>query len=46
MVSVASSEFTKHFGRYRDETQRNSVAITIYGRTTGYFLSAHEFDIE
>jgi PHD/YefM family antitoxin component YafN of YafNO toxin-antitoxin module len=43
MVRVTSTEFAKNFGRYREEAQREPVAITSHGRTTGYFLSPHEF---
>lgn len=43
MVSVTATEFAKNFGRYREEAQRAPVEITSYGRTTGYFLSPHEF---
>lgn len=43
MVRVTATEFAKNFGRYREEAQRAPVAITSHGRTTGYFLSPHEF---
>jgi PHD/YefM family antitoxin component YafN of YafNO toxin-antitoxin module len=43
MTSVAASEFAKNFGRYKEEVQREPIAVTSYGRTSGYFLSAHEF---
>ncbi len=43
MIEVPASEFAKHFGRYRDIAQRESVAITSHGRTTGYFMSEHEY---
>ncbi len=43
MLRVTATEFAKNFGRYREEAQRAPVAITSYGRTTGYFLSPHEF---
>lgn len=43
MVRVTATEFAKNFGRYREEAQREPVAITSHGRTTGYFLSPHEF---
>lgn len=44
MVAVSATEFAKHFGRYREEAQREPVAITSHGRTSGYFLSSHEFE--
>ena len=43
MSTVTATEFAKNFGRYRDEAQREPVAITSHGRTTGYFVSAQEF---
>ena len=43
MVQVTATEFAKNFGRYREEAQREPVAITSHGRTSGYFVSAHEF---
>ena len=39
MVRVTATEFAKNFGRYREEAQREPVAITSHGRTSGYFLS-------
>lgn len=44
MIAVSATEFAKKFGYYREEAQREPVAITSHGRTSGYFLSAHEFD--
>jgi PHD/YefM family antitoxin component YafN of YafNO toxin-antitoxin module len=43
MTAVTASEFAKNFGRYKEEAQREPIAITSYGRTSGYFLSAPEF---
>jgi hypothetical protein len=43
MAAVTASEFAKNFGRYKEAAQREPIAITSYGRTSGYFLSAHEF---
>jgi hypothetical protein len=43
MAVVTASEFAKNFGRYKEEAQRGPIAITSYGRTSGYFLSSHEF---
>ena len=44
MVAVSATEFAKHFGRYKEEAQREPIAITSHGRTSGYFLSSHEFE--
>jgi PHD/YefM family antitoxin component YafN of YafNO toxin-antitoxin module len=43
MIEVPASEFAKHFGRYKDLAQREPVAITSHGRTTGYFMSEPEY---
>lgn len=44
MVKVPSTEFTKHFGRYREIAQRETVAITNHERVTGYFISSKEYE--
>ena len=43
MAAVPASEFTKEFGRYKEEAQREPIAITTHGRISGYFVSAHEY---
>ena len=43
MVSVSATEFAKNFGRYKESAQREPIAITSYGRTSGYFVSAQEY---
>jgi PHD/YefM family antitoxin component YafN of YafNO toxin-antitoxin module len=43
MAKVTATEFAKNFGRYREMAQREPVAITSHGRTSGYFISPHEF---
>jgi PHD/YefM family antitoxin component YafN of YafNO toxin-antitoxin module len=43
MVEISASEFAKNFGRYKEAAQREPIAITSYGRTSGYFVSAHEY---
>ena len=44
MLQVTASEFVKHFGQYKEQVQRQSIAITSHGRTSGYFLSEHEYN--
>lgn len=44
MTEVTATEFAKAFGRYKEEAQRQPVAITSYGRVSGYFVSAHEYE--
>ncbi|MFO1466771.1 MAG: hypothetical protein U1F35_10090 [Steroidobacteraceae bacterium] len=43
MVAITATEFAKNFGRYKEAAQREPIAITSYGRTSGYFVSAHEY---
>ncbi len=43
MLQVTASEFVKHFGQYKEQVQRQSIAITSHGRTSGYFVSEHEY---
>lgn len=43
MVEITATEFSKNFGRYKEAAQREPIAITSYGRTSGYFVSAHEY---
>jgi PHD/YefM family antitoxin component YafN of YafNO toxin-antitoxin module len=43
MVRVTSTEIAKNFGRYREAAQREPVAITSHGRTSGYFVSPYEY---
>ena len=44
MTAVTATEFAKSFGRYKEEAQRQPIAITSYGRVSGYFVSAREFE--
>jgi hypothetical protein len=43
MTAVTATEFARGFGRYKEEAQREPIAITSYGRISGYFVSAREF---
>lgn len=42
MLEVTASQFVKHFGEYKEKVQRQPIAITSHGRTSGYFVSPHE----
>ena len=44
MTAVTATEFAKAFGRYKEEAQREPIAITSHGRVSGYFISAREFE--
>jgi len=43
MVATTATEFAKRFGRYKEQAQREPVAITSHGRVSGYFVSAQEY---
>jgi PHD/YefM family antitoxin component YafN of YafNO toxin-antitoxin module len=43
-MAVTATEFAKSFGRYKEEAQREPIAITSYGRISGYFVSEQEFN--
>lgn len=44
MLSVSASEIQKNFGEWFDKALAEPVAITRYGRTSGYLISAALFD--
>jgi hypothetical protein len=41
---IPASEFTRNFGRYQMLAQREPVAVTSHGRTTGYFIAAADYE--
>ncbi len=41
---IPASEFTRNFGRYQMIAQREPVAVTSHGRTTGYFIAAEDYE--
>lgn len=43
MITVSATDFVKNFGQYREQAQREVIAVTSHGRTSGYFLSEHEY---
>lgn len=43
MLEVPATEFVKNFGQYKERAQREAIAVTSHGRTSGYFLSEHEY---
>jgi hypothetical protein len=44
MLQVPASELQKNFGEWHDKALVEPVAITRYGRTTGYLISSALFD--
>ena len=43
MLEVPATEFVKNFGQYKERAQREAIAVTSHGRTSGYFVSEHEY---
>ena len=43
MLEVPATKFVKNFGQYREQVQREAIAITNHGRTSGYFLCEQEY---
>jgi PHD/YefM family antitoxin component YafN of YafNO toxin-antitoxin module len=41
---IPASEFTRNFGRYQMLAQREPIAVTSHGRTTGYFIAADDYE--
>ncbi len=41
---VPASEFTRNFGRYRMQAQREAVAVSSHGQVTGYFIGPDEYE--
>ncbi len=39
---VPASEFTRNFGRYRMQAQREAVPVSSHGQITGYFVRPDE----
>jgi hypothetical protein len=43
MKKVLATKFVTIFGQYREQAQREAIAIRSHGRTSGYFLSEEEY---
>jgi hypothetical protein len=41
---VPASEFTRNFGRYRMQAQREAVPVSSHGQITGYFVQPEEYE--
>ncbi|MGE4483235.1 hypothetical protein [Acidocella sp.] len=44
MAEIAATEFARNFGLYREMVQRETIAVKVHDRITGYFLSAREYE--
>ena len=42
--TVPASEFTRNFGRYRMQAQREAVPVSSHGQVTGYFVGPVEYE--
>jgi hypothetical protein len=42
--TIPASEFTRNFGRYRMQAQREAVAVSSHGSITGYFVAPNEYE--
>jgi hypothetical protein len=42
MAEIAATEFARNFGLYREMVQRETIAVKVHDRITGYFLSARD----
>lgn len=43
-AAIPASEFTRNFGRYRMQAQREAVAVTSHGHVTGYFIGPDDYE--
>ena len=43
-IAVAATEFCRNFGEYQRRAQREPIQVQSHGKTTGYFMSADEFE--
>ncbi len=43
-ATVPASEFTRNFGRYRMQAQREAVAVSSHGHVTGYFIGPDDYE--
>ena len=42
--TVPVSEFTRNFGRYRVQAQREPVAVSSHGQVIGYFVGPDDYE--
>lgn len=43
-ATVPATEFTRNFGRYRMQAQREAVAVSSHGQVTGYFIGPADYE--
>jgi PHD/YefM family antitoxin component YafN of YafNO toxin-antitoxin module len=43
-TAVPATEFCRNFATYQRQVQREPIQVQSHGKTTGYFVSAEEFE--
>lgn len=43
-TAVPATEFCRNFATYQRQVQREPIQVQSHGKTTGYFVSADEFE--
>jgi PHD/YefM family antitoxin component YafN of YafNO toxin-antitoxin module len=43
-TAVRATEFCRNFATYQRQVQREPIEVQSHGKTTGYFVSAEEFE--
>jgi hypothetical protein len=43
VAAVPASAFTRNFGRYRMQAQREAVAVSSHGQITGFFVGPDDY---
>jgi PHD/YefM family antitoxin component YafN of YafNO toxin-antitoxin module len=41
---ISASKFTRNFDRYQMLAQKEPIAVTSHGRTTGYFIAEEDYE--
>jgi PHD/YefM family antitoxin component YafN of YafNO toxin-antitoxin module len=44
MTTVPATEFCRNFATYQRQVQRGPIEVQSHGKTTGFFVSAEEFE--
>lgn len=44
MTTVPATEFCRNFAIYQRQVQRGPIEVQSHGKTTGFFVSAEEFE--
>lgn len=42
--AIPATEFCRNFATYQRQVQRGPIEVQSHGKTTGYFISAEEFE--